>query len=145
MKQIRVLIFLTFWLSLGKQHFGSKTYVNTICFKSNVCIGYKHDPRHLLRPKKAWFIVRKFVWFGIIWVCIDKIELWGLFTTQILSSNPGAQSKKRPNEKCRFLQKFRKVPINQLVFQTILFRNQLLSFWDHCSTWHHVCIVFQSL
>ena len=67
--------------------------------------------------KRSWFIMRKFVWFGIIWVCIDKIELWGLFTTQILSSNPGAQSKKRPNEKCRFLQKFRKVPINQLVFQ----------------------------
>ena len=67
--------------------------------------------------KMSWFIMQKFVWFGIIWVCIDKIELWGLFTTQILSSNPGAQSKKRPNEKCRFLQKFRKVPINQLVFQ----------------------------
>ena len=67
--------------------------------------------------KRSWFIMRKFFWFRIIWVCIDKIELWGLFTTQILSSNPGAQSKKRPNEKCRFLQKFRKVPINQLVFQ----------------------------
>ena len=67
--------------------------------------------------KRSWFIMRKFFWFGIIWVCIDKIELWGLFTTQILSSTPGAQSKKRPNEKCRFLQKFRKVPINQLVFQ----------------------------
>ena len=67
--------------------------------------------------KRSWFIMHKFVWFRIIWVCIDKIELWGLFTTQILSSNPGAQSKKRPNEKCRFLQKFRKVPINQLVFQ----------------------------
>ena len=67
--------------------------------------------------KRSWFIMPKFVWIGIIWVCIDKIELWGLFTTQILSSNPGAQSKKRPNEKCRFLQKFRKVPINQLVFQ----------------------------
>ena len=67
--------------------------------------------------KRSWFIMQKCFWFGIIWVCIDKIELWGLFTTQILSSNPGAQSKKRPNEKCRFLQKFRKVPINQLVFQ----------------------------
>ena len=67
--------------------------------------------------KRSWFTMHKFVWFGISWVCIDKIELWGLFTTQILSSNPGAQSKKRPNEKCRFLQKFRKVPINQLVFQ----------------------------
>ena len=32
-------------------------------------------------------------------------------------TEPWAQSKKRPNEKCRFLQKFRKVPINQLVFQ----------------------------
>ena len=67
--------------------------------------------------KRSWFIMQKCFWFGIIWVCIDRIELWGLFTTQILSSNPGAQSKKRPNEKCRFLQKFRKVPINQLVFQ----------------------------
>ena len=67
--------------------------------------------------KRSWFIMRKFVWFEIIWVCIDKIELRGLFTTQILSSNPGAQSKKRPNEKCRFLRKSRKVPINLLVFQ----------------------------
>ena len=67
--------------------------------------------------KRSRFILRIFVWFGIIWVCIDKIELWGLFTTQILSLNPGVQSKKRRNEKCRFLQKFKKVPINQLVFQ----------------------------
>jgi len=67
--------------------------------------------------KRSPFILRIFVWFGIIWVCIDKIELWGLFTTQILSLNPGFQSKKRHNEKCRFLRKFRKVPINQLVFQ----------------------------
>ena len=51
---------------------------------------------------------------GLRW---DKIEFLGLFTTQILSLNPGGQSKKRHNEKCRFLQKFRKVPINQLVFQ----------------------------
>ena len=67
--------------------------------------------------KRSWFIMQKCFWFGIIWVCIDKIEFLGLFTTQILSLNPRVQSKKRHNEKCRFLQKFRKVPINQLVFQ----------------------------
>ena len=67
--------------------------------------------------KRSQFIKGKFVWFGIIWVYVDKIELWGRFTTQILSLNPGVQSKKRRNEKCRFLQKFKKVPINQLVFQ----------------------------
>ena len=116
MKQIRVLIFLTCCLSLVKRHFGSKTYVNTICFKSNVCIGYKHDPKHLLRPKMSWFLSRKFFWFGIIWVLFAKIDFLGLFGTQILSLNLRVQSKKRHNEKCRIFEKFRKVPINQLVF-----------------------------
>ena len=37
MKQIRDLNFLSFWLSLGNQLFGSKTHVNSICFKKNVC------------------------------------------------------------------------------------------------------------
>ena len=66
MKQIRDLNFLTFWLSLGNQHFGPNAYVNSICFKSNVCTGHKHDPKHLLRPKKSRNIITKILRFQII-------------------------------------------------------------------------------
>ena len=66
--------------------------------------------------KRSWFIMRKFFWFGIIWVLFAKIDFLGLFGTQILSLNLRVQSKKRHNEKCWIFEKFRKVPINWLVF-----------------------------
>ena len=77
---------------------------------------FEHDPRHLLRPKKVVVAYKKKFWFGLIWVHFPKIDLWGLFFTQILVPNPVVQSEKRYNEKYRFFQKLRKVAINQLFF-----------------------------
>ena len=47
----KIWFFLSFLLTIGNQPFGQNAYVNTICLKSNVCIGHKHDPRHLSRLK----------------------------------------------------------------------------------------------
>ena len=66
--------------------------------------------------KKSWLLIKKKFWFGLIWVYFPKIDLWGLFFTQILVPNPVVQSEKRYNEKYRFFQKLRKVAINQLFF-----------------------------
>ena len=32
-----------------------------------------------------WFFLRKLVWFGMIWVSVPKIDLWGIFPTQFSS------------------------------------------------------------
>ena len=145
MMQIRDLNFLTFWLSLGNQHFGSKTNVNTICLKNNGCIGYKHSPRHLLRPKKLWFIMRKFFWFEIIWVCFGKIDFRGLFGAQILSLNPGVQSKRRYTEKYWIFQKFKKVALNELFFWLCCLKINSYHFNITVLTWYDVCIVNYSV
>ena len=38
---------------------------------------------------RSWIIIdffsRKLVWFGMIWVSVSKIDLWGIFPTQFLS------------------------------------------------------------
>ena len=133
MKQIRDLNFLTFWLSLGNQCFSSNTYVNSICFKNYVCFGHKHDPRHLLRPKKVMVANQKKFWFALIWVCFPKIDSLGLFFTHISLSNIMVQLEKRGIEKYRFSQKLLKVSINHLLFLIMLPANQLISFWHHCS------------
>ena len=92
--------------------------------------------------KKSWLLIKKKFWFGLIWVHFPKIDLWGLFFTQILVPNPVVQSEKRYNEKCRFFQKLRKVAINQSFFFIILPANQLPLFWHHCSylIWWLQCI-----
>ena len=145
MKQIRDLNFLTFWLSLGNQCFGSNTYVNSICFKNYVCFGHKHDPRHLLRPKKVMVAYQKKFRFGLIWVCFPKIDLWGLFFTHILVPNPVVQSEKRNNEKYRFFQKIRKVPINQLFFQLFCLQISCHHFDINVFTWSDDYNVFKSI
>ena len=92
------LNFLTVWLSLGNQCFGPNANVNSICFKSNVCIVHKHDLKHLLRPKKVMNHYRKILCFRIIWIYFVTIDLWSLFGTQILLLNPLVSSKKRHNK-----------------------------------------------
>ena len=67
--------------------------------------------------KRLWFIVRKFFWFKIIWVCFGKIDFRGLFGVRILSLNLGVQSKMTHKEKHGIFQKFKKVVINKLYFQ----------------------------
>ena len=39
-----------------------------------------------------WFFSRKLVWFGMIWVPVPKIDVWGIFPTQILSQNTNFKS-----------------------------------------------------
>ena len=145
MKQIRDLNFLTFWLSLGNQYFGSNAYVNSICFKNYVVFGHKCDPRHPLRPKKSWLLIKKKFWFRLIWVHFPKIDLWGLFFTQISVPNPGVQSEKRYNEKYRFFQKLRKVPINQLFFQLFCLQISCHYFDITVLTWYDDYNVFKSI
>ena len=51
--------------------------------------GYQNDTRQLLTPIKImdyyWFFSRKLIWFGMIWVSVSKIDLWGIFPTQFSS------------------------------------------------------------
>ena len=138
MKLIRDLNFLTFWLLLGNQCFGSNTHVNSICYKNNLHSGHKHDSGHLLRPKKSWLILRKFVWFGMIFVCFAKIDFWDLFGTQILSLNPLVQSENIHNEKYRSFQKFRKVPINQSFCQLSCPHISFYNFEFNLLSWNDV-------
>ena len=39
-----------------------------------------------------WFFSRKLVWFGMIWVPVPKIDVWGIFPTQFLSQNTNFKS-----------------------------------------------------
>ena len=39
-----------------------------------------------------WFFSRKLVWFGMIWVPVPKIDVWGIFPTQLLSQNTNFKS-----------------------------------------------------
>ena len=64
--------------------------------------------------KRLWFIMHKFFWFKIIWVCLGKIDFRGLFGAQILSLNLGVQSKMTHKQKFGIFQKFKKVAINKL-------------------------------
>ena len=87
--QKKVMIFFSFSLRLGNQHFVSKKYVNQNIFKNKVCIGCRHDLKQLLTPKKIMdhyrFFSPKLVRFGMIWVSVPKIDLWGIFPTQFSS------------------------------------------------------------
>ena len=65
-------------------------------FLNNVCTGYQNDTRQLFTPIKImdyyWFFSHKLVWFGMIWVPVPKIDVWGIFPTQLLSQNTNFKS-----------------------------------------------------
>ena len=95
--------------------------------------------------KKLWFIMRKFFWFEIIWVCFGKIDFRGLFGAQILSLNPGVQSKRRYTEKYWIFQKFKKVAINKLFFWLCCLKINSYHFNITVLTRYDVCIVNHSI
>ena len=95
--------------------------------------------------KKLWFIMRKFFWFEIIWVCFGKIDFRGLFGAQILSLNPGVQSKRRYTEKYWIFQKFKKVALNKLFFWLCCLKINCYHFNITVLTWYDKNIVSKSL
>ena len=95
--------------------------------------------------KKSWLLIKKKFWFGLIWVYFPKIDLWGLFFTHILVPNPVVQSEKRNNEKYRFFQKIRKVPMNQLFFQLFCLQISCHHFDINVFTWSDDYNVFKSI
>ena len=95
--------------------------------------------------KRLWFIMRKFFWFEIIWVCFGKINSRGLFGAQILSLNPGVQSKRRYTEKYWIFQKFKKVALNKLFFWLCCLKINSYHFNITVLTRYDVCIVNHSI
>ena len=96
MNDVEDMNFFSFPTFIGNQRFGSKGYFTYNIFKNKVCIGYQNDTRQLLMPIKImdyyWFFSRKLVWFGMIWVPVPKIDVWGIFLTQLLSQNTNFKS-----------------------------------------------------
>ena len=97
MHDIGDMNFFSFLTFIGNQRFGSKGYFNWNILKGKVSIGYINDKRQLLVTNMSLdyyrFFSHKLVWFGIIWVLIPKIDVWGIFPTQLLSENTNFQSK----------------------------------------------------
>ena len=138
MKQIRDLNFLTFWLLLGNQCFGSNTHVNSICYKIIFIVAINMTQGTFRDQKRSWLMMRKFVWFGMILACFVEIDFWDLFGTQILSLNPLVQSENIHNEKYRSFQKFRKVPINQSFYQLSCLQISFYNFEFNLLSWNDV-------
>ena len=113
--------FLSFCLRLGSRRFVLKHHVIKNIFENKVGIGYMYDNKQLLTPKKDVdyyrLFSRKLVWFGIIWVSHPKIDLWGIFPTQLLSLNIILKSELRNDHKHRIFWNFRKVPLKLVFFQ----------------------------
>ena len=95
--------------------------------------------------KRSWLPIKKKFWFALIWVCFPKIDLWGLFFTQISLPNVMVWSEKRHDEKYRFFQKPRKVPKNYLFFWLCCLQINWHHFDITVLTWYDNNIVFKSL
>ena len=88
--------FLSFRLTLGSRRFVLKHHVIKNIFKNKVGIGFMSANKQLFTPKKGMdyyrLFSRKLVWFGMIWVPVPKIDVWGIFPTQFLSQNTNFKS-----------------------------------------------------
>ena len=82
---------------LKRSRNGPKQAIDMEWKKNKVCMGNTCKKRQLLGPKKCMdyyrFFSRKFVWFGIFWVRVRNIDIWGIFPTQFSSLDTNLLSK----------------------------------------------------